>query len=275
MDYKYKFFIFFFFLFKNILSINNVFGKYGSVKVKCLEVNSVAFDSSEFNINDEMYFTFSLNAKGLYKTIYYQFMDNVNEEQDKVPYYDTGSSKDPTSSNSIKKNNKVTSEKKYYTINKENEEKFVVLRFNCPTGTLTIENTKNNAGKTANTIIIIAVVCSVVISAVIITIVCIKRKKKRAAKAAMRAQMASGSYYPQPAMSMGMGMGAPMSVGVGMSPGYGTNYMMNNMLPQPGVNAMQPVPYSRMGNDQTQLDPNPSDDIPPATSGKRIKRTKV
>ena len=72
MDYKYIFFIFFFFLFKNIVSINNIFGKEGSVKVDCRNVNSVAFNSIGFNINDEMFFTFKLGGNSLSKTIYHK-----------------------------------------------------------------------------------------------------------------------------------------------------------------------------------------------------------
>ena len=185
----------------------------------------------------------------------------------------TEKSKDPTSSNNIKKNNRITSQTKYYTINKEKENKYLILRFTCISGILTIENTKENKGKQNNIIIIVVVVICVVISIGIVTFLVIRSKKRRAAKAAMRMQVASGSYYPHRGMSMGMGPG--MSVGVEMPPGYGTNYMMNNMPPQPDSNAMQPVAYSRMPNDQTQIEPNPSNDIPPETSGKRIKRKKV
>ena len=277
MDYKYIFFIFFFFLFKNIVSINNIFGKEGSVKVDCTKVNSVAFNSIGFNVNDEMFFTFKLGGNTLSKTIYYKFRDDVSYQNDWASGDNTEKSKDPTSSNNKKKNNRITSQTKYYTINKEKENKYLILRFTCNSGILTIENTKENKGKQNNIIIIVVVVICVVISIGIVTFVVIRSKKRRAAKAAMRMQVASGSYYPHRGMSMGMGagMGPGMSVGVGMPPGYGTNYMMNNMPPQPDSNAMQPVAYSRMPNDQTQIEPNPSNDIPPETSGKRIKRKKV
>ena len=120
-------------------------------------------------------------------------------------------------------------------------------------------------------IIIVVFVVFFVIIIVITVICCIRRRKARAARMAMRMQMASGAYYPPPGMGMGM------SVGVGMPPAYGSNYMMNNMPPQPNMMGSQPVAYSRMPNDATQIEPNAQnpDEIPQPNSGMRIKKTKV
>ena len=85
----------------------------------------------------------------------------------------------------------------------------------------------------------------------------------------MRMQMASGGYYPQPGMNMGM------SVGVGMPPDYGSNYMMNNMPPQPGLKGPKPVTYSCMPNDATHIEPKAPSELEPISSGKRMIKSKV
>ena len=146
-----------------------------------------------------------------------------------------------------------------------------MIDFHCTNGDLTIENTKEDDGNKEMIIIIVVFVVFFVIIIVITVICCIRRRKARAARMAMRMQMASGAYYPQPGMSMGM------SVGVGMPPAYGSNYMMNNMPPQPNMMGSQPVAYSRMPNDATQIEPNAQnpDEIPQPNSGMRIKKTKV
>lgn len=274
---KAKFIILFLFLVTNILSIK-ILQKYSSIEVQCPQEKSIAFDSSGFNLNEEMFFVFKLKGRGLQKKIYYRFYDEVDEKE----VYDLDENRDkvstPTSSSEVKKMDEITSMTKYYTIKKDENRNFVVIDFTCSVGgTLTIENTKEDGGKKANTIIIIVVVVVVVVVIVVIVITCIKRKKARAAKAAMRMAMASGSYYPQPGMNMGMSVGVGMTPGYPGYPGYGNNYMMNNMPPQPNNISSKPVAYSRVGNDLTQIDPNSPNpnEIPPMTSGVRIKNKKV
>ena len=263
-----KFFILYFVSFSNILSIQ-ILKKYSSIKVGCTD-KSIAFDSRGFNINDEMFFTFSLSGKKLEKKIYYQFEDFVSEERTYQINSGNGKSKEPTSSYETKSGNKVTINH-YYSINKLEDKHYTLIGFYCEYGTLTIENTKEDGGKKANTIIIIVVVVCCVVVVGIIIFCCIRAKKTRAARAAMRMQMASGGYYPQPGMNMGMGM----SVGIGMPPAYGSNYMMNNMPPQPGLISSQPVAYSRMPNDATQIEPNSPNELAQPSSGKRIIKSKV
>ena len=87
----------------------------------------------------------------------------------------------------------------------------------------------------------------------------------------MQMQMASGIYNPQPGIRM------EMSMGVGMPPGYGGNYMMNNMPPQSNMIGSQPVAYFRMPNDVTRIEPNSRnpEDNQPENSGTRIIKTKI
>ena len=276
---KTKFIILYFFLVTNILSIE-ILQKYGSIEVDCPEDKSIAFDSSGFNLNEEMFFGFKLKGRGLYKEIYYKFLDTVDKEL--TLDYDldetTGKTCTPTSSSEVKKMNEVTSMTKYYTIKKDENKNFAIIDFTCLVGgKLTIENTKEDSGKKVNTIIIIVVVVVVVVVIVVIVISCIKRKKARAAKAAMRMAMASGNYYPQPGMNMGMSVGVGMTPGYPAYPGYGNNYMANNMPPQPNNINSKPVAYSRVGNDLTQIEPNSPNpnENPPMTSGLRIKNKKV
>ena len=212
MDLLIIFFIFSSFLFNEILSIDFL-KKYSSVKVSCPTKKKMVFDSSEFNLNEDMFFTFKLNAKGLDGRIYYSFYENINIEDNNSINDKYGSTpKDPTSSMTTKTNNVVKSETKYYKIKKDIENIFLLLQFYCDRGTLTIENTKEDKGK-QNQIIIIVVICVVFVIGFIITIVCcIRRRKARIARAA--AMQASGmTYYANPAVGVGMSMG--------MAPGYG------------------------------------------------------
>ena len=186
-------------------------------------------------------------------------------------YFNTnGKTKDSSSDSQSQVMGKYTY-KHYYTINKEEDKKYLLIGFDCTSGDLTIENTKEDDGNKEMIIIIVVFVVFFVIIIVITVICCIRRRKARAARMAMRMQMASGAYYPPPGMGMGM------SVGVGMPPAYGGNYMMNNMPPQPNMMGSQPVAYSRMPNDATQVEPNAQnpDEIPQPNSGMRIKKTKV
>ena len=265
-----KFFILYFILFSNILSIKKL-QKYSSVKVICSSENSIAFDSSGFSLNKDMYFAFNLAGKGLENKIYYKFEDHDYDGTRYEINSANGKSKEPTSTYKTSSGKKSQSIKKYYTINKESDKPYTLIGFYCKEGTLTIENTKENSGKKANTVIIIIVVVCCVVVAGIIIFTCVRTKKGKAARAAMRMQMASGGYYPQPGMNMGMGM----SVGVGMPPAYGSNYMMNNMPPQSGLKGSKPVTYSRMPNDATHIEPNPPSELEPVSSGKRMIKSKV
>ena len=275
---KAKFFIFFFILFAKILSIR-ILEKYGSTTIKCKVPsdanyeNAIALDSSGFDLKEDIFFTFKLEGRTTDMTsqIKYKFEDNVDRDVSSTIYYlQLSKTKDSSSNSQSQVMNKYTY-KHYYTINKEEDKKYLLIGFDCTSGDLTIENTKEDDGNKEMIIIIVVFVVFFVIIIVITVICCIRRRKARAARMAMRMQMASGAYYPPPGMGMGM------SVGVGMPPAYGGNYMMNNMPPQPNMMGSQPVAYSRMPNDATQIEPNAQnpDEIPQPNSGMRIKKTKV
>ena len=245
--------------------------KYSSIKLKCNDVKSIAFDSRGFDLNENMFFTFHYIGMRnfLFDEIQYKFENDVQEYHDNG--YIDGKRKDPLSSSEVKQDFNEYSIKNYYKISNEENKNYLLIGFHCTNEDLTIENTKDNEGKKIIIIVIIVFVVFFVIIIVIIVICCIRRRKARAARMAMRMQMASGAYYPPPGMGMGM------SVGVGMPPAYGGNYMMNNMPPQPNMMGSQPVAYSRMPNDATQIEPNAQnpDEIPQPNSGMRIKKTKV
>ena len=269
---KIKFFIFCFILFVKILSIR-LLSKYGSTTIDCATgENIIAFDSSGFDLNKDMFFTFSLaKSKNLDAIINYKFEEFVEQKENYTKYaHFSGKTKTSSSSSETKVMDEVTF-KRYYTIKKEEDNDYLLIRFVCQIGDLTIENTKEDEGNKAMIIIIVVFVVFFVVIIVIVIICSIRRRKGRAARMAMRMQMASGAYYPPPGMGMGM------SVGMGMPPGYGSNYMMNNMPPQPHMMGSQPVAYSRMPNDVTQIEPNSKnpDEIPQPNSGMRIKKPKV
>lgn len=251
-------YIFFSFLFSKVSSIQ-LLKKYSSIKVSCSDL-MIAFDSSEFNLNDDLYFTFKLDSKNLEKTLLYDFYENIDVQDDNlISILNPSKKKEPDSSLDTKTNNIVTERKNYYTIKKEIEYDFLLLDFQCSGGSLTIENTKKSGDK-VNTIIIIVIACVFgVILIVVMIVVCIKRRANRMARAALR--MSASGYYPQPGMAMSMGMS--------VVPPVGGSYMMGNIPPHQGNLAMQqPVAYSRMGNDVTQVTPNQM--IPPPSSGRKI-----
>ena len=275
---KTQFFIFCFILFTKILSIR-ILSKYGSTTIKCEDPNpenAIAFDSSGFGSKEDMFFTFSYEGNnGLGTQIKYKFEDNVDKEKDCQTYsQNLIKPKEPSSTSQSQVMNKVTL-KHYYTINKEEDKNYLIIGFDCTSGELTIENTKENDGGNKAVIIIIIVVFSVffVVIIIIVVISVIRRRKARAVRMAARMQMASGAYYPPPGMGMGMSVG----MGMGMAPAYGSNYMMNNMPPQPNMMGSQPVAYSRMPNDATQIEPNSQnpEEIPQLNSGMRIKKAKA
>ena len=271
---KVHFFIFYFILFAKILSIR-ILSKYGSTTLTCgnpNQENTIAFDSSGFGSKEDMFFTFSLEgSKKLERLIYYKFEDEVDKEQESNTFdLSSAKTKDTSSTSESQVMDKVTL-KHYYTINKEENKNYLLIGFDCTSGELTIENTKENEGNKEMIILIVVFSVFFVVVVVIVIICTIKRRKEIAMRRAARMQMAAGAFYPP----SGMGMG--MSIGVGMPPAYGSNYMMNNMPPQPNMMGSQPVAYSRMPNDATQIEPNAQnpDEIPQPNSGMRIKKTKV
>ena len=276
---KVNFFIFFFILFAEILSIK-ILEKYGSTTIICKSLgevgyeNAIALDSSGFDLKEDIFFTFKLEGerrRDMTSQIKYKFEDNVDKDTSSTTYYSQLSKTKDSSSNSESQVMGKYTYKHYYTINKEEDKNYLLIGFDCTSGELTIENTKEDDGNKEMIIIIVVFVVFFVVIVVIIIICTIRSRRARAARMAMRMQMASGAYYPPPGMGMGM------SVGVGMPPAYGSNYMMNNMPPQPNMMGSQPVAYSRMPNDATQVEPNAQnpDEIPQPNSGMRIKKTKV
>lgn len=264
---NFSFFILiFFFLFQKILSYR-LLKKYSSEKFPCSEANRIVFDSKEFSLNEDIYFTFKLDDNGLQDTIFYNFYEDINiDDSDAIGLLSATKKKEPHSSLNTKTNKRITSQKKYYKIQKEIDNNFLLIDFTCHTGTLTIENTKED-GQKKNNIIIIVVVCVIFFLVILFTVIaCIRRRKRRLERAAMQASAAG--YYAQAGMAMGMSMVPP----------YGSSYMMPNMPPPVGLGG-QPVAYSRVGNDVTQLTPvtpnglNPQPQDP--TSSKRIRVKKI
>ena len=84
---KAKFFIFFFILFAKILSIR-ILEKYGSTTIKCKDQsdanyeNAIAFDSSGFDLKEDIFFTFKLEGEitDMTTQIKYDFLDTVEGE---------------------------------------------------------------------------------------------------------------------------------------------------------------------------------------------------
>ena len=294
MDSKLIFLILFLFLLNQILSIKPL-PKYGSVTTTCFGDSKILFNSTDFNLNEEMYFTFTLSVEGATKQgtkrssskststrpssdyiddeIYYQFYPNniINDPDINVENCCTSSVKSTTDTSST--TGSKTKYNKYYTINKNVDNDYLLIEFSCNKGELEIENTKENKGKQVKIIIIVIIVVCAVITIVIIVCACIKRRQRQMAKASMQMaktgmiMQAAANCCAQPVMGMGMGMG--------MASGYGSGYAMNNMPPLPGNMGMQqPIAYSRVGNDVTQLEPNSPGQYIPQSSGHRIKKSK-
>ena len=257
------------------ISFNKIFSyellqKYGSKSVICSSnsYQKIAFNSSGFKLNEGIYFTFDYNNECYETKLYYQFHDipNIDDIFD-ISTYQIEKSTTPVSSvnSDSKGKNKYNSYKKFYTINKDEDKNVLILKYKCEKGSVTIENTKEDKGKQNKILIIVLVVvlCAGVI--VMIVCVCIRRKKRQMQRAAMKASAAQ--MYSQ---SMGMGMGMAPGMVQPMAAGYGSNVMMNNLLPQVNIGS-QPVAYSRVGNDVTQLaSPTPNSIMNQPSSGKRM-----
>ena len=296
MDSKLISLFLFLFLLNQILSIQQL-SKYGSVTVTCSKESRILFDSSGFNLDEEMYFTFTLTVS--YNSAHYTRISKKSSStrpssyfiDDEINYqfYPNNILNDPdidtkSCSSSVKKTTGVSSSSgsdtkynNYYTISKNVDNDYLLIEFDCKgctackTGSLKIENTKENKGKQAKIIIIVVVVVFVVVVVVVIVCTYIKRRQRQMAKASMQMaktgmiMQAAANCYAQPVMGMGMGMAS----------GYGSGYAMNNMPPPPGNMGMQqPIAYSRVGNDVTQLEPNSPGQYIPQSSGHRIKKNK-
>ena len=270
MNSKFIFLILFSFLLSEILSIETI-SKYGTVDVKCSD-DRVIFDSSGFNLNEDMYFTFSLSTTSTSKLeskIKYDFHSFVDDSNADIL---SCSRKSTSSTSTSSKSGYTKTYKTYYTINKDKDEKYLLIEFYCSSGTLTIENTEENKGKQAIIIIVVVVVVCAVIAIIVIVCTCIRRRQRQMAKASMQtaktgmimqAAANAANYYAQPVM------------GMGMTSGYGSGYAMNNMPPPPGNMGMQqPIAYSRVGDDVTQIEPKSPGQYVPQSSGQRIKKSK-
>ena len=240
-----------FFISINKILTKGILDKYSSKKVSCPNIKKIVFNSTDFNLKEDMYFTFSLDAKGLDKTIYYQFYENIDISDSKsLESLQASNSKEPDSSTNKKKKKVVKSETKYYTINKDKENNFLLLQFDCKKGTLTIENTKKSGAKTNKILIIIIICVSVLVTAIIIIVVLIRRKNANLSREKLMQQSRSG-YFPQSGFN-------------GISR-YGNNQMMNNYPPQNNIMMeQQPVPHSNIkNNDVGQLTTNvPNSKVP-------------
>ena len=286
--------ILFSFLLNQILSIEPL-SKYGSVTVYCPEDSRILFNSSEFNLNEEMYFTFTLtvdeytarerkrsssststkpSSEFIKDKINYQFYPNNILNDPDIDTKSCSSSVDQTTETSST-SSRETKYNKYYAISKNVDNDYLLIEFDChkcEDGELKIENTKENKGKQAKILIIVIIVVFVVIFIVVIVCVCIKRRQRQMAKASMQmaktgmimqAAANAANYYAQPAM------------GMGMTSGYGSGYAMNNMPPPIGNMGMQqPIAYSRVGDDVTQIQPKSPGQYIPQSSGQRIKKSK-
>ena len=253
-------FFFLAFLLSEIYSIE-LLQKFSSITIQCTE-KRLAFDSSEFKLNEKIFFSFTLDDNGLDKILYFDYFQDIDlSDPIEILGFELFKKSESTSSFSKKKNNKVTSMTHYFTVKKEIEEDFLIMQLPCTYGTLTVENTKEDKEK--RNIIIISVVCSVcfVIVIVIIIFTCIRRNRMRMARQAMKigamGQMASPGYYPQH----------------GRMSGLGSNYLMNNLPPAQGSLIPQAIPYSKGAQDMTQL-ADPPNSIDPSISRKRKKKHK-
>ena len=61
---------------KKILSID-VLNKYSSIKISCSQ-KQILFDSKDFSLNEEMYFTLSIKTSGLGENLYYNFYNELD-----------------------------------------------------------------------------------------------------------------------------------------------------------------------------------------------------
>ena len=253
---------------KKILSID-VLNKYSSIKISCSQ-KQILFDSKDFSLNEEMYFTLSIKTSGLGENLYYNFYNELDiNNSTEISSLSATKYKTPesTSKSTTKKKKKKTvkSQIHYYTIGKEEESNYLFLKFSCPDKeTITIENTKEDKGKQNKTIKIIAIVALVVIIIIIVIVVIIKRKKAQAARATQAAQatmyMGGQSYYPQPGMDVvpsGMMSNIPPPVAYPPPGGY----------PPPSS-----AVYSRMNNYPTNIAPNNQNNIVPIKPKKRRKK---
>ena len=269
LSFEYLFFYLIFF--NKILSLK-VLQKGSSIKVDCLD-ERVAFNCTEFNSNQEIYINFKLDHDGLKDEIKYKFYKNINFDDPKEVILlecDKRIKAYHTSTNSV--NNYVYSITDYYTINKEAENNYLLMEFFCPNkiGTITVENTSYNKGKASKAYIYIVVGVILVIGIVILSIIVYRRKKEMAAEAKM--QMSSAQGYSQ-------GMGMNMAPGMVASPtpivpgesGYINNNMVNNNPPLQNNLGIQPVMYSRVQNDMTQIASNSPNSIIEPTTEKRFK----
>ena len=174
--FKFYFFFINIYLIINVLSIQ-ILKKDESIKT---DNNYVIFDSSQFAIEDEMYF--ELKAKSLCdEYLDYQFFDNI----DSIDYYSDLSyytSKEASSSTSI--NGVITSYTLYFTIKKKESElnglkgNYLLLQYNCDISSVEFSNTKTSGKTKVITIAIIVVVIFVVVFVGIILIICFCLKRR-------------------------------------------------------------------------------------------------
>lgn len=253
----------------NIIFSYELLKQYGKKTFSCSNgYQKIAFNSSGFKLNEGIYFTFDYDNECYETKLYYQFHDipNIDDIFD-INIYQAEKSTTPVSTvnSDSKGKKKYKSYKKFYTINKDEDKNVLLLKFNCKEGSVTIENTKEDKGKQNKILIIVLVVVLCVGVIVTIICVCIRRKKRQMQRAAMRASAAQ--MYSQ---SMGMGMGMAPGMIQPMAAGYGSNVMMNNLPPQGNIGS-QPVAYSRVGNDVTQLaSPTPNSIMNQPSSGRRM-----
>ena len=173
MNSKLIFLILFLFLLNHILSIQ-LLSTYGSVIVTCPKDSRILFNSSYFNLNEEMYFTFTLTVDSTYtqyskktskstttstRTSSYFIDDEINYHfypnnilNDPNFYYGGGTPIKSTTETSSTLSGE-TKYNKYYTISKNIDNDYLLIEFDCTDctkckkGSLKIENTKENKGK--------------------------------------------------------------------------------------------------------------------------------
>ena len=155
--------------------------KYKKVTVPASD-ELIIFDSSDFDIGEEIYF--KIIADSFNKDyLLYKFFDNgVSMSNDNLNNYKKAN---PSKTDNEYDGGNIVSVTKYYTIKKDERElgsikgKYLVIVFDC-TGNVLIENTKENEGKT--TMIVVIVVVGVVVIAAAIWIYCYCKKKKALAE---------------------------------------------------------------------------------------------
>ena len=188
--FKFYFFLIYFYLILHVFSVE-ILEKDESIKTAN---GYIIFNSSQFEIGDEMYF--ELNAKSwCYEYLDYQYFDSI----DSIGYYSHLSysvAKEASSSTTI--NGVITSYTLYFTIKKTEGElnglkgDYLLLQYHCDNSNVEFKNTKTNGKSKVAIIAIIVFVVFIVLFVGIILIICYCNKRRSIASVVYE----GGQNYP-------------------------------------------------------------------------------